>query len=74
MLWQRLGVAEGSQSVQAVRKSGRWRKLESPIKSFMGNSLHLMSKNPPLGNSCILLQDIAFQFHLLEASCPFSSF
>lgn len=47
MLWQRLGISEEQQSVKAVRKSPRWRKLESPIKSFMGNSLHLMSNSCP---------------------------
>ena len=34
----------GHLTVDHVRKAARWRKMENAVKSFLGNSLHLLSE------------------------------
>ena len=35
----------GHLTVDHVRKAARWRKMENAVKSFLGNSLHLLSES-----------------------------
>lgn len=39
-----LKLPPGQITTTAVKKAPRWRKLENPVKSFLGNSLHLLSE------------------------------
>ena len=41
---KRLGLPEGSLTVKHIQKAARWRKVGSIVKSFLGNSLHLLCK------------------------------
>ena len=44
LIRQAMGLPEGRLTVEMVKKAKRWHKLENTVKSFLGNSLHLLGK------------------------------
>jgi hypothetical protein len=69
---KRLALAEGPLTTTMVRRAPRWRKMENTVKSFLGNSLHLLCEPclspPPTPPSEVLNYLLPGRISILQAS------
>jgi hypothetical protein len=45
-----------------VMRAQRWKTVEPLVKSYFGNTIHLLGRSPHAGRSCVMLNNVVHVF------------